>query len=378
MDATSDPLNIFRATCKEFLMLEGAPNQQAWEDQGFVDRSFWRKAGEAGLLGITAPIEFGGRGITDYRYSAALTEELVRADVSAPGFVSHNDVVASYISALGTSSQKERWLPDLCKGRKIAAIAVTEHSGGSNTAEMQTTAQPDGSNYIVTGGKAYITNGMQADLLVVAVKTPGGPQGSGISLLVIDGDAPGLSRGQLHKKLGWHASDTADLRFSECLVPKENLLGRVNLGNMHFLAAMPRERLSISIVAVTTAEAIMNVTLNHVRQRKAFGSPIGSLQYNRFDLARLHTEISISRLYANASIEKFNKGEFNTIEAAQLKLWTTEMQFKVADRCLQLFGAGGYMASSEVARKWTNSRVQTIYGGTSEVMLEIISKSLKL
>jgi len=371
-------LDAFRQHCRDFLQREGTPHQADWERQGWVDRSFWEKAGEAGLLGLGVSPDFGGKGVTDYRYAVVMTEELIRAGVTAPGLISHNDAVASYIDKLGSDEQKARWLPDLCRGRRIAAIAVTEPSGGSDSSDLRTTAERRGEHYLLNGSKAYITNGINADLIIVAVRTGTGAAGQGISLLVVERESDGFTRGPLHSKLGWHASDTADLYFDNCRLPMTQLLGREHMGNLHFMAGMPRERLSIASVAVASAEFILRTTLDYVKDRRAFGQPIGSFQHNRFLLARLDTETRIARLYLDDAVRKFNDGELSLVEAARVKWWTTELQVEVADRCLQLHGGSGYMSDSAIGRAWANSRVQTIYGGTSEVMQEMISRSMGL
>ncbi|MDX7987493.1 acyl-CoA dehydrogenase [Xenorhabdus sp. 12] len=378
MRIETENLDNYRKSCREFLEREIVPDHSAWEENGLVGRSFWEKLGKSGLLGISVSPEFGGQGKHDYRFAVILTEELIKLGVTVPGIVAHNDVVASYIFALGNAEQKKRWLPELCLGKQVAAIAMTEPGGGSNTADIKTVAVRQGDNYVVNGGKAYITNGFNADLIVVAVKTDEGQQGQGISLLVIERDMPGFTRGEPLKKIGWNGSDTAELFFHDCKVPATNLLGRENLGNYYFMSAMPRERLSISTVAVASAEYILQHTLEYVKERKAFNQPIGSFQYNRFILAQLDTEVKIARIYLDNAIALFNQGLFSLVDAARIKLWTTELQMKVADRCLQLHGGMGYMRDSVAGKNWLNSRAQTIYGGTSEVLQEIISKSLGL
>lgn len=373
-----DNFDNYRKSCREFLEREIVPEHQRWEENGLVERSFWEKLGQSGLLGMSVTPEFGGLGKNDYRFAVILTEELIKSGVTVPGIVAHNDVVASYIFALGNEEQKQRWLPELCSGKRVAAIAMTEPGGGSNTADIKTVATRQGDYYLVNGGKTYITNGINSDLIVVAVKTEQGQQGQGISLLAIERDMPGFTRGEPLKKIGWNGSDTAELFFHDCKVPITNLLGRENLGNYYFMSAMPRERLSISTVAVASAEHILQSTLEYVKERTAFNQPIGSFQYNRFMLAQLDTEVKIARIYLDNAVELFNQGLFSLVDAARIKWWTTELQMKVADRCLQLHGGLGYLRDSTAGKNWLNSRAQTIYGGTSEVLQEIISKSLGL
>ncbi len=371
-------LSKFRSSCRAFLEQEARPFIAEWEKSGLVSRNFWRRAGESGLLGMGVSEQWGGRNRADYHYAAVLTEELIRAEMTAPVIIAHNDVIASYIDMHGTDEQRDRWLPGLCHGELIAAIAVTEPNGGSDSADLATLAVRQGQYYVVDGGKTFITNGINADLILTAVRTSGAERGQGISLLVIERDTGGLTRGDPMKKLGWHASDTASLHFSNCHVPVSNLIGKENIGNFYFMGGMPRERLSISTVAVATAELLLEKTLEYVKSRRAFGQPVGSFQYNRFRLADLDTEVKIARIYLNDAIDKFNRRELNVVEAAQIKLWTTELQVKVADCCMQLHGGVGYLRDTFIGKTWVNSRVQTIYGGTSEVLKEFISKSMGL
>ncbi|WP_018691951.1 acyl-CoA dehydrogenase family protein [Algicola sagamiensis] len=378
MKTTQDQFSDFRATCREFLEREGAPHQADWEEKGLVDRSFWEKVGRAGLLGMGVSPALGGQDKTDFRYAQVFTEEMIRAGITAPIIISHNDVIASYLNAFGTQEQQERWLPDLCAGRRIAAIAITEPSGGSDSTEIKTTAVREGDYYRLNGSKTYITNGINADLVLVAVKTDAGQRGQNISLFVVEREMEGFTRGDALKKLGWHASDTAELYFNDCLVPKENLLGRENLGSFYFMTGMTRERMSISTVAVASAEMAMQETVKYVKERKAFGQAIGSFQYNRFVLAQLDTEVKIARVYLDDAIQKLNQGKLSLEDAARVKWWTTELQVKVADRCLQLHGGSAYMSDSKIGKNWVNSRVQKIYGGTSEILQEVISKSMGL
>lgn len=371
-------LSAFRTSCRTFLEHEAKPYLSVWEKEGLVSRDFWRHAGEAGILGIGVSGRWGGQNQADYQYASVLTEELIRAEMTAPVVIAHNDVIASYIDAHGTDEQRDRWLPGLCKGELIAAIAVTEPNGGSDSADLETTAVRQDQHYVVNGQKSFITNGINADLILTAVRTSKAERGRGISLLVIERDTAGFTRGAPLKKLGWHASDTANLHFSNCLVPCNNLIGKENIGNFYFMGGMPRERLSISTVAVATAELLLERTLEWVKKRHAFGQPVGSFQHNRFRLAELDTNVRIARIYLNDAIDKFNRRELNVADAARIKLWTTELQIQVADQCMQLHGGAGYLSDSFIGKTWVNSRVQTIYGGTSEVLKEFISKSMGL
>ncbi|MEV4739902.1 acyl-CoA dehydrogenase family protein [Streptomyces sp. NPDC049555] len=368
----------FRALCREFLAREAVPHHERWEQEGIVDRAVWRKAGEAGLLGIGVPVEYGGGGEEDFRYPAVFSEELIRARVTAPGFVAHNDVVASYLATRTTEEQRKRWLPGLCSGELIAAIAMSEPDAGSNVADIRTTAVRDGDHYVLNGQKTFITNGENADVVLVAVKTAPDRGGQGISLLVVERDTPGFSRGRRMAKLGWQASDTCELFFSDCRVPVANLVGKENAGMAYLMAGLPRERLSIAVVAVAAAERILADALEYARSRKAFGQPIGSFQHNRFLLATLDTEITIARVFLNHCIAELGAGRLTVADAAKAKWWTTELQVEVANKCLQLYGGYGYLKESPISREWANSRVQTIYGGTTEIMKELIGRSLGL
>lgn len=358
--------------------LEAAPHHARWERDGIIDRAFWRAAGRAGLLAPEAPKQYGGAGREHYRFAAVLTEELIRARVTAPGVVAHNDVVASYLVARGTEEQQERWIPGTVSGELVAAMAITEPGGGSDLAGVRTTARRDGDHYVLNGEKAFITNGENADLVVVACRTRDAPGTQGLSLIVVERDTPGFTRSERLPTLGWLASDTCDLRFENCRVPAHNVIGTEGAGALYLMSGMPRERLSISVVAVTSAELALAAALEHARTRTAFGSPLGGLQHNRFTLATLDTEVTIARVFVQHCIDQLDVGRLDVTQAAKAKWWTTELQVRVADRTLQLHGGQGCLAGNEVSREWVNSRVQTIYGGATEVMKELIGRSLGL
>ena len=365
----------FRSTCRTFLAREAVPHHDKWEQDGIIDRDLWHKAGGTGLLGLDAPVEYGGGGQPDFRYTAVFVEELVRAGVTAPGFVAHNDLISSYLATRTTEDQRKRWLPGLCSGELIAAIALTEPDAGSDLGSIRTTAARDGDTYVLNGQKTFVTNGENADLVIVAAKTTGG---RGLTLLVVERDTPGCTRGRRLEKVGWRASDTSELFFDDCRVPAANRLGAENAGMGYLMSGLPRERLCISTVAVATAEKMLADTVRYARERKAFGQPIGSFQHNKFVLAELDTEIGIARVFLNHCMAELNEGRLTVTDAAKLKWWTTELQTKAADRCLQLHGGYGYLTESSISREWANSRVQTIYGGTTEIMKELIGRSLGL
>jgi alkylation response protein AidB-like acyl-CoA dehydrogenase len=368
----------FRALCREFLAREAVPHHADWEKAGIVDREVWRKAGAAGLLGLDVDEEFGGGGQRDFRYNAVLVEEVVRAGCSGLGFGLHNDVVAPYLTDLTTDEQRKRWLPGFCRGDIITAIAMSEPGAGSDLAGVRTSAVRDGEQYVLNGQKTFITNGEHADLVIVVAKTAADEGAHGVSLIAVERDTPGFTRGRRLEKLGLKANDTAELFFDDCRVPAENLIGTENHGFYHLMGNLPRERLGIAVAAVAASEVILEQTLAYARSREAFGRPIGSFQHNRFLLAELDTEVTIARTFLNHCIAEFNQGRLSVTDAAKAKWWTTELQNKVADRCVQLHGGYGYMAEYPVARAWLDSRVQTIYGGTTEIMKEIIGRGLGL
>ncbi|MDQ7906449.1 acyl-CoA dehydrogenase family protein [Phytohabitans sp. ZYX-F-186] len=368
----------FRALCREFLAREAVPHHEAWERDGIVDREVWRKAGAAGLLGMDVDEEYGGGGQRDFRFNAVLTEEIVGSGCSGLGFGLHNDVVAPYLTDLTTEDQRKRWLPGFCSGDLVTAIAMSEPAAGSDLAGVRTSAVRDGDSYVLNGQKTFITNGDMADLVVVVAKTAPDQGAHGASLFAVERGTPGFTRGRRLEKVGLKANDTAELFFDDCRVPADNLIGTENHGFYHLMANLPRERLGIAVAAVATSERLLAITLEYARGREAFGRPIGKFQHNRFLLAELDTEVTIARTFLDHCVREFNAGRLTVVDAAKAKWWTTELQNRVADRCVQLHGGYGYMLEYPVAKAWLNSRVQTIYGGTTEIMKEIIGRSLGL
>ncbi|HEX2356236.1 MAG TPA: acyl-CoA dehydrogenase family protein [Micromonosporaceae bacterium] len=368
----------FRGLCREFLAREAIPYHESWEKAGIVDREVWRKAGAAGLLGMDVPEEYGGGGQRDFRFNAVLVEEIVGSGCSGLGFGLHNDVVAPYLVELTTDEQRKRWLPGFCSGDIVTAIAMSEPGAGSDLAGVRTSAVRHGDQYVLNGQKTFITNGELADLVVVVAKTSPSEGAHGVSLIVVERGTPGFTRGRRLEKVGLKANDTAELFFDDCRVPAENLLGTENHGFYQLMANLPRERLGIAVAAVAAAESILALTLDYARSREAFGRPIGTFQHNRFLLAELDTEVTIARTFLDHCIAEFNAGRLSVVDAAKAKWWTTELQNRVADRCVQLHGGYGYMLEYPVAKAWLNSRVQTIYGGTTEIMKEIIGRGLGL
>ncbi|MEH0825962.1 MULTISPECIES: acyl-CoA dehydrogenase family protein [Micromonospora] len=368
----------FRDLCRRFLTREAVPHHERWEADGIVDREVWRAAGAAGLLGPDVDPEYGGGGQRDFRFNAVLDEEIVASGCSGLGFGLHNDVVAPYLTELTTGDQRKRWLPGFCSGDLVTAIAMSEPGAGSDLAGIRTTAVRDGDSLVLNGQKTFITNGEMADLVVVVVKTAPDQGAHGVSLVVVEDGTPGFSRGRRLAKVGLKANDTAELFFDDCRVPAENLIGAENQGFYHLMANLPRERLSIAVAAVAACEKLLALTIEYARSREAFGRPIGRFQHNRFLLAELDTEVTIARTFVNHCVTEFNAGRLSVTDAAKAKWWTTELQTRVADRCVQLHGGYGFMAEYPVAKAWLDSRVQTIYGGTTEIMKEIIGRGLGL
>ncbi|WP_327030848.1 acyl-CoA dehydrogenase family protein [Micromonospora sp. NBC_01740] len=368
----------FRELCREFLTREAVPHHERWEADGIVDREVWRRAGAAGLLGMDVDAEYGGGGQRDFRFNAVLDEEIVASGCTGLGFGLHNDVVAPYLTELTTDEQRKRWLPGFCSGDLVTAIAMSEPGAGSDLAGIRTSAVRDGDGWVLNGQKTFITNGEMADLVVVVVRTAPEQGAHGVSLIAVESGTPGFSRGRRLAKVGLKANDTAELFFDDCRVPADNLIGTENHGFYHLMANLPRERLSIAVVAVAAAERLLAVTLDYARSRQAFGRPIGAFQHNRFLLAELDTEVTIARTFVNHCVAEYGAGRLSVTDAAKAKWWTTELQNKVADRCVQLHGGYGYMLEYPVAKAWLDGRVQTIYGGTTEIMKEIIGRGLGL
>jgi alkylation response protein AidB-like acyl-CoA dehydrogenase len=368
--------DAFRASVRSFCEKHIAPHHKEWEEAGIVDRSLWLEAGKQGLLGMDMPEEFGGGGIKDFRYNCVVAEEVVRVGGSGVGFTLHNDVVAPYLLNLTTDEQKQRWLPGFCSGELITAIAMTEPGTGSDLQGIKASAKRDGDDWILNGSKTFITNGINSDLVIVVAQTDPEAGARGFSLLVVERGMPGFERGRNLEKMGMKAQDTAELFFDNVRLPATNLLGTEGSGFLHLMDGLPQERLSIAVVAVAAARKILDITVAYCKERKAFGKPIGSFQHSRFVLAELETEVCIAEQFLDKCISEHNAGRFEIKDAAMAKWWTTELQKRVVDACVQLHGGYGYMLEYPVARAYTDSRVQTIYGGTTEIMKEIVGRSL--
>jgi alkylation response protein AidB-like acyl-CoA dehydrogenase len=370
--------DLFRASFRQFVDQEIVPNFEQWERDGIVPRELFTKAGASGFLGTDVPEEHGGGGVDDFRYNLIIGEEVQRSGTGGAGLgiTLHNDICLPYFLSLCTEEQKERWLPGICSGELITAVAMTEPGIGSDLASMKTTAIRDGDNYVVNGSKTFITNGINADLVITAVKTDPSQRHKGMSLVIIERGMEGFERGRNLEKVGLHSQDTAELFFTDVQVPVANLLGTEGQGFVHLVHNLPQERISIAAAGVAAAEAAFGWTLDYVKERQAFGQPIGSFQNSRFELAEMRTEIDLGRVFVDRCIEALNDGELTAEEAAEAKWWCTELQKRVVDRCVQLHGGYGYMHEDPIARAYTDARITTIYGGTTEIMKEIVGRSL--
>jgi acyl-CoA dehydrogenase len=366
----------FRDMVRSFIEKEIAPYHEQWERDGIVSRDVWLAAGRQGLLGIDIGEGYGGGGETDYRYYVILNEELAKAGVHGPGFAVHNDINGAYLNRLCDEDQKRRWLPGYCSGEIITGIAMTEPAAGSDLQGIKTTAVKDGDDYVLNGSKTFISNGILADLVIVVVKTDPSAGAKGVSLLVVERGMEGFERGRNLDKVGLHAQDTAELFFDNVRVPKANLLGEEGMGFVYLMQNLARERLSIGTTAVAAAEAAFGWTLDYCKTREAFGRPIGRFQHNRFTLAEMKTEITVARSFTDRCILAEGDGELSAEEAAMLKYWNTELLKTVVDRCVQLHGGYGYMTEYPIAKAYQDARIQTIFGGTTEIMKEIIGRSL--
>ncbi|MFD4401849.1 acyl-CoA dehydrogenase family protein [Nocardia sp. NPDC058499] len=370
--------DLFRESYRKFLETHVAPFHDQWAEQGAVDRSVWLEAGKQGFLGMAMPEEYGGGGVKDFRYNSIITEETVRGQYSGLGFSLHNDVIAPYLLELANEEQKKRWLPKFCSGELITAIAMTEPGTGSDLQGIKTRAVRDGDDWVLNGAKTFITNGIHSDIVIVVAQTDPEKGAQGFSLLVVERGMPGFERGRNLDKLGLKAQDTAELSFTDVRVPAANLLGQEGMGFIHLMQNLPQERLSIAVMAAAAMEACLDMTCQYVRDRKAFGKPIGALQNTRFVLAELATKTTAVRVLVDRCITELNAGTLSVEDAAMAKWWSTEEQVALIDRCLQLHGGYGYMREYPIAQAYLDARVQTIYGGTTEIMKEIIGRSLKL
>ncbi|QJY49881.1 acyl-CoA dehydrogenase family protein [Pseudonocardia broussonetiae] len=371
----------FREAFRRFLEVEVVPHHLDWEREGIVPRSLFTTAGKSGFLGMDVPEEYGGGGVADFRFNAVVAEEIARSGAAAAGLglTLHNDISLPYFLSYCSPEQRERWLPGIVSGELITAIAMTEPGIGSDLASMTTTAVRQGDHYVVNGAKTFITNGINADLVITAVKTDPTQKHRGMSLLVLERGMEGFERGRNLDKLGQHAQDTAELSFTNVQVPVTNLLGsEEGQGFTQLVTNLPQERLSIAISAVAAARTALEQTLEYVKERKAFGQPIGSFQNSRFVLAEIATEVDIAEHYVDDCVRALNAGELTAVDASKAKWWCTELQGRAVDRCLQLHGGYGYMNEYPIARAYADARITRIYGGATEIMKEVIGKSMGL
>lgn len=369
----------FRATVRGWVAAHVRPQAQRWEEAGVVDRELFTSAARDGLLGFGIQEEYGGGGVDDFRFNAVMNEELGRAAVSSgTGGVSlSNDIVFPYFTDLTTEDQRRRWLPDVAKGEKIVAVAMTEPGAGSDLSGIRTKAVREGDEYVVNGTKTFISNGQNADLVATVVRTGEHPH-KGLSLLVIERGMPGFERGRNLEKIGLHAQDTSELSFTDVRVPAANLLGEEGAGFLGLMRNLPQERLSIALGSTAAAEGTFERTLEFVKERTAFGASIGSFQNTRFVMAEMRTELAVTRAYVDDCVGRHLTGDLTAEDAAAAKWWATELQVRVVNRCLQLHGGYGYMREYQVAKDYEDCRISTIYGGTTEIMKEIVGRSLGL
>ena len=370
----------FRDSFRRFLDKEVAPFHADWEEQGYVDRAVWNKAGENGFLCTSMPEEYGGAG-ADKLFSVIEMEELGRSGFSGIGYSLHSEIVAPYLLHYGTKAQKKKFLPKLASGELISAIAMSEPAAGSDLQGVKTRAIRDGDHYVLNGSKTFITNGWHADLVIVVAKTNPAAGGKGTSLLLVERGMPGFETGKRLKKIGLKAQDTAELFFSDVKVPLENLLGGEAFENRGFICLMeqlPWERLQIAITAVASSQAAIDWTTAYVKERKVFGQPVGNYQNTRYKLAEMQTEVQVAQVFLDKCTELLLKDKLDTATASMAKYWTTDLQCKVMDECVQLHGGYGYMWEYPIARAYADARVQRIYGGTNEIMKEVISRSMGL
>ena len=366
---------IFRDSVRKFVEKEVAPYHEQWEKDSIVPKSLWLKAGEAGLLSPTVPEEYGGPGC-DFRYNGIVSEELARCGYTGPGFSLHSDIAVPYLVNYGSEEQKQEYLPKCVSGECIMAIAMTEPGTGSDLQGVKTTAKLDGNEYVINGSKTFITNGQNANLIIVVAKTDPDAGAKGTSLILVESHREGFKRGRNLEKLGMKAADTSELFFDEVRVPTSNCLGEENKGFIYLMQDLPQERLSVAVAAVAACEGALQWTLDYTAERKAFGKSITEFQNTKFKLAELKTEITIARVFVDRCLELHVNGDLDVETAAMAKLWTTDLQGKVMDECLQLHGGYGFMWEYPISRAYADARVQRIYAGTNEIMKEIISRKL--
>src|SRR5271154_1897463 len=371
----------FRQLIRAFIEREVSPHYDEWTKAGVVPRELYTKLGEIGAMGIAVPEEYGGGGQNDYRYNAVIQEESARANVTLGTFRTHLDVVLPYLLKLANAEQRDRWFPGLASGELFLAIAMTEPGTGSDLAGVKTTAKRDGGHFVINGAKTFITGAELADLVIVLARTtdPGdGNRRGGLSLIVVEADTPGFEKGRRLEKIGMKVQDTLELSFTDVQVPVENLLGEQDKGFSYLGHNLAQERLAIAVGSVAQSRAALELTLDYVKNRELFGTTVAAMQNTKFELASVASEIEAAQAMIDLGVSELVEGELSGADAAKIKLFCTEMQGRVMDRCLQLHGGYGYILEYPIARLYTDARVSRIYGGTSEVMKTIVSKSLGL
>ena len=369
----------FRQSARAWVDREIRPRMDEFIEAKAFPRDIWISAGRQGFLGLEIPEEFGGSDAQDYRFNAVLSEELSSVSAALSSCMGiHADIVAPYLADLCTDEQKERWLPRFCSGELVTAIGMTEPSGGSDLAALKTTAVQDGDTWVVNGSKTFITNGYSADLIVVAARTTPGSGAKGITLFGIESGMEGFTRGRKLDKVGQTESDTAELFFDNVRVPAANMIGELNMGFIHMMQKLPQERLGAGVSNIAHAWAVFEETLEYIKERKAFGQPVGSFQHNKFLAAELQTKLEVSRAYVDQCVLAFNAGDLSAVDAAKAKWWSAEVQNDVIDACVQLYGGYGYMNEYRVARAWRDARVTKIWAGSNEIMKELIGRDLGL
>lgn len=369
----------FRASVAEFLDRQVKPHLEEHIEQHAMPRDFWLEAGKQGFLGLEIPEQYGGSEAGDYRFNAVLTEELSKVNMALPSCVGiHADIVAPYLVHLTTDEQKERWLPRFCTGELLTAIGMTEPSGGSDLANLKTTAVQDGDDWILNGSKTFITNGYSADLVIVAARTSPEKKARGITLFGVEADMPGYSRGRKLDKVGQPESDTAEMFFEDVRVPSANIIGELDNGFIHMMTWLPQERLGSAVTNISHAAQILEETITYAKERKAFGQPIGAFQNTKFLLADLVTRVEVTQAYVDQAVMQHTEKKLTPIDAAKAKWWSAQVQNEVLDHCVQIYGGYGYMNEYRVARAWRDARVTKIWAGTNEIMKELIGRDLGL
>jgi acyl-CoA dehydrogenase len=370
----SEDQEMFRDSVRKFMDREMLPNANKFEEEGIIGKDMWLKAGDAGLLCPTMPEQYGGLGL-DFRYNCVVNEEIGYSGIIA-GFSLQSDIVADYLLSYGSEEQKQKWLPRMVAGTTISAIAMTEPGAGSDLQGIKTTAKKDGNHYVINGSKTYITNGQNADLIVLVAKTDPEKGAKGTSLILVESDRDGFERGRNLDKIGQNSADTSELFFKDVRVPMTNCLGEENKGFIYLMSQLPQERLSIAVGAQAAAQRAFDITVDFVKERKAFGKTVFDFQNTKFVLADLKTKLQVGWAHLDMCIKKHIDGKLTAAEGSAAKLWHTDMQWEMVDACLQLHGGAGYMNEYEIARAWRDARVQRIYGGTNEIMKEVISRSI--